>query len=206
MSILSSEDKDVTYAFALIKDFFNDIDIYEAIKDTEDLIRSAASRKVYKKRVPGDLLFFKYKFEDLIAAAFAISNSVEERSGAQLNFHEDNASPDIFKQEDFVSKLQNVPSWAAFPRSLTRWQYFDPYKAVKKFAAYMTELEWKKALKVIVDYALTDCPLDDEYPAAALLTIRLRMLQLIEASHLLHVRTNLEEKSTGKKIPKQKKK
>jgi len=206
MSTVSTEDKEVTYAFAVIKDFFNDIDIYHAIKDTEQLIRSAAVRKVYKKRTPGDLLYFRYKLEELIAAAFAINKSCDERTGAQLDFDEDIASPDILKQENFVSELQNLPAWAAFPRSLTRMQFFDPYKAVQKFAAHMTELEWKKALKTIVDYALTHCTVDDEYPAAELMAFRLRMLQLIEACHLLHVRTNLKVKSAEKKIPKLKKK
>ncbi len=206
MNTFSTEDKEVTYAFNVIKDFFNDIDLYEAVGDTEHLIRSAANSKMYKKRIPGDLLFFRDRFEQLAAAAFAISTSYTEREGVVIDFDEENASPEISRQKDFVPGLRYLPGWAAFPRSLTRWQYFNPYKAIKKFASHMTEIEWKKALKTIVEYALTNDPVDDEYPSYEIMMIRLRMLQLIEACHLLHVRTNLKEKSVKDKIPKTKKK
>ncbi|MEI9959388.1 MAG: hypothetical protein WDM90_24415 [Ferruginibacter sp.] len=206
MSTFSTEDKEVSFAFNVIKDFFNEIDMYEAVRDTEHLIRSAASMKVYKKRIPGDLLYFKYKFEELIAAAFTISANFSKREEAQLDFDRDNSIPDISRHEDFVSGLRNLPQWAAFPRSLTHWQYFNPYIAVKKFTSHMTELEWKRALKIIVDYALTDCPVEQEYRAGKLMNIRLRMLQLIEACHLLHVRTNLKKEAAEKEILKPKKK
>ncbi|NOT91973.1 hypothetical protein [Ferruginibacter sp.] len=206
MDTYSTEGKEITYAFNVIKDFFNDIDMFNAIKDTENLIRSPANNKVYKKRSPGDLLFFIDRFEELSAAAFTIRESYSERDGAVLEAFEEQEFPDISKHKDFVPDLRYLPAWEAFPRNLTARQYFNPYKAIKKFISHMTEIEWKKALKVIIEYALSTDPINDEYPSSELMTIRLRMLQLIEACHLLHVRTNLQAKSTKHNIPNTKKK
>jgi len=201
-----TEEKEITYAFNVINDFFDHTGLYHAIKDTEHLIRSAANSKVYKKRIPGDLLCFKESFEELAAAAFAISSMHSERDQAIIEIEEWNQSPDISILEDFVLGAPSTDAFEDFPRSLTCMQYFNPYKAIKKFVSHMTELEWKKALKVLVEYALTNDPVDAEYPSYELMVIRLRMLQLIEACHLLHVRTNLNKKPEEGKIPKSKKK
>ncbi|MEI9954904.1 MAG: hypothetical protein WDM90_00990 [Ferruginibacter sp.] len=94
----------------------------------------------------------------------------------------------------------------AFPRSLTIKQYFDPYKAIKKFVSYLTETEWKKALKLLIEYALTRDTISDEYQSHQLIIIRLRMLQLIEAYHLIYTRTILQAKSPKNKTSTIKKK
>lgn len=206
METYSTEPKEVTYAFTIIKDFFDDIDMSTAIKDTEDLIRSAANSKVYNKRIPGDLLFFKDRFEELVSAAFFIGKSYSERKDAILDSEDYAHSPDISKQKDFVPDMRYLPAWAAFPRSLTHRQYFNPYKAVRKFVSHMTELEWKEALKEIVEYALTHDPVDDQYASYELMIIRLRMLQLIEACHLLYVRTKPKAKAVKNNITHTKKK
>ncbi len=190
----------------MIEDFFDCFGLYHAVSDTEHLIRSAANNKVYKKGTPGNLLFFKDRFEELVSAAFAITASRSERKEALLTFDEDNLSPDISRQRDFVSEGLYSDAFGDFPRSLNRWQYFNPYKAIKKFVSHKTEPEWKTTVKTIVEYALTDGTSDEEYPAGELMVIRLRMLQLIEACHLLFVRTSLNKKTAKDTIPKSKKK
>ena len=79
METFSTEGKEVTFAYNIIKEFFDDIDMYHAIEDTEHLIRSAADNKVYNKRNPGDLFLFKDRFEELTVAAFTIYNNYAER-------------------------------------------------------------------------------------------------------------------------------
>jgi len=201
----SREDKEVTYAFGVIGDFFDCFGLYYAVRDTEHLIRSAANNKVYKKGTPGNLLFFTDSFEELVSAAFALIESHAERKEAHLPFDENNPDPDISRQWDFVAGGLYPNAFGDFPRSLNRRQYFNPYKAIKKFVSHKTEAEWKTTLKTIVEYALTGGTSDEEYPASELMVIRLRMLQLIEGCHLLHVRTN-NKKPAKDTIPKLKKK
>ena len=54
-----------------------------------------------------------------------------------------------------------------------------------------TVQEWKIFIKDCTEYALLKGTIADVQPAYDMLRIRLRLLQLIEACHLLNVRTNL---------------
>jgi len=54
----------------------------------------------------------------------------------------------------------------------------------------MAVQEWKLFIKDCTEYALLKGPIADVRPAYDILRIRLRLLQLIEACHLLNIRTN----------------
>ena len=54
----------------------------------------------------------------------------------------------------------------------------------------MAVQEWKMFIKDCSEYALLKGTIADVLPAYDILLIRLRLLQLIEACHLLDVRTN----------------
>ena len=54
----------------------------------------------------------------------------------------------------------------------------------------MSDLEWKKFFKELTDNALTKQPDEEIFFSFDLLTLRPRLLQLIEACHLIDVRTN----------------
>jgi hypothetical protein len=58
----------------------------------------------------------------------------------------------------------------------------------------MSEHEWKKTLQALSIYALCNDSVLDTFPPYNILTLRLRLLQLIEACHLIDVRMNNKEK------------
>lgn len=57
----------------------------------------------------------------------------------------------------------------------------------------MAEPEWKKVLKELTEFALSNTSIDEISPSYNILSVRLRLLQMIEACHLLHVRSNIEK-------------
>jgi len=93
-------------------------------------------------------------------------------------------------QQHFVSNNSEYNTWNCFPRSLTIQQYYNPYKSIKKLAKFMAIQEWKTFIKDCTEYALLKGTIVDVQPAYDMLCIRLRLLQLIEACHLLDVRTH----------------
>jgi len=103
-----------------------------------------------------------------------------------------NAQPDMAITQNYVGRQIQQTSWNYFPRSLTATQYHNPYKAIKKFCLYKTQQEWSQVLKELTEYALGNDTINDNYPPYNILTIRLRLLQLIEACHLLEVRTKAQ--------------
>jgi hypothetical protein len=64
----------------------------------------------------------------------------------------------------------------------------------KKICSYMPEPQWQKTLQALSIYALCNDSVLDTFPPYNILTLRLRLLQLIEACHLIHVRIKNQEK------------
>jgi hypothetical protein len=69
----------------------------------------------------------------------------------------------------------------------------------------MAEHEWKKAFRVFTEYALSNSAIDDACPPYNILSIHKHLLRLIEACHLLEVRSNIKktESREKKKVKKQ---
>jgi hypothetical protein len=132
--------------------------------------------------------------QELIAAAMEIHYSHSIREDAILKKDHQTG---MLLQEHFVSNNSQCNAWNCFPRSLTIQQYYNPYKAIKKFANYMAVQEWKIFIKDCTEYALLKGTIADVQPAYDILLIRLRLLQLIEACHLLNIRTNAKIENTA---------
>lgn len=202
MTTIAFENKDTRYAYNSIHEFFDNYGLSGAVQDIDRVLKVAISDKAWKKADPYSVLYFMEKLGELCGAAFVIHSNYATRDEAILEEPE-NGDPDMSVQQHFAGRHVPWSVWDYFPRSLTARQYHNPYKAIDKFVDFMTEAEWKKTFKEITEYALSNNSIDDEYYPYNILTIRLRLMQLIEACHLLEVRANIK-KVTPK--PKQKKK
>jgi hypothetical protein len=190
MPAYNFEDKDTQYAYECIRSFFDHFVIDDAVSWLESIIKAATRKKIWKKEVPAQMLLYMRLLEELITAAFEITESCTIGENAIIANDSEEASP---AHVDYVSHYRGCNSWSCFPRSLTLKQYCNPYKAIKKFTRYATLPQWKTYIKDCTEYALLDANIDDVLLSYDILAIRLRLLQLIEACHLLDVRTNANE-------------
>jgi hypothetical protein len=147
------------------------------------------------KKPPSSLLFYMENFRSLYTAAFSIHYNYSKRTEAVIDPAEDGI-PDISLTQNFMNEKYLSSVWSNFPRHLTPLQYHDPYKAIKKFCTYMAEPEWEKYLKDVTEFALSKDSLDEVYHPFNILNVRLRMMQLIEACHLIDIRTNRKKAKT----------
>jgi hypothetical protein len=189
MTIAQYQTKEVTYAYSSIHDFFDHYNLQNALQQLESIIKAATKNKSWKKDYPYTLIYFMEQLEQLCTAAFVIYNSYTQKDKAVLQQPAENSSCSKLKEEQFVSIYFGSTVWNCFPRHLTYRQYCNPFKAIQKFAGCMTAEEWKKTLKEFTEYGLSKEALDDAYPPYNILVIRLHLLRLIEACHLLEVRT-----------------
>ena len=197
----SFEDSTVQFAYNSIHNFFDVCNLDHALKYTEGILEAAISDKIWKKESPSSLLFYMENFRSLYGAAFTIHYNYSKRSEAVIVKPEDGV-PDITVTQNFMDERFYLSSvWSKFPRNLTAAQYHDPYRAIKKFCTYMAEPEWNNYLKDVTEFALSKDTLDEVYNPQNILTVRLRMMQLVEACHLINIRTNRK-----KAKPKSKKK
>lgn len=200
MTTTTFEDKDTRYAYNCIHDFFDNFGFSDAVTYIGRVLKVALSNKAWKKPGPYNVIYFIEKLEELSSAAFIIDCGQPTRPEAILE-ETANGDPDMRVQQHYTGGHPFRSTWDYFPRNLTAGQYHNPYKAITKFTGYMTEAEWKKALKEIAEYALSNSKMIDEQYPYNILTLRLRLMQLIEGCHLLQVRTNIK-----KAEPKQKRK
>ena len=197
------EDKNTYYAYGSINDFFGNFGLSGGRSEIESILKAAVDDSIYKKENPAYLLSYMKMLEDLCSAAFVIHHSDITRAGIILEAPENN-EPNMSVEKYFLEKYYSDTVWDNFPRSLTAKQYHNPYKALKKFCTYMAEPEWKKILKELTEYALSDDTIDEIFPVYNILTVRKHLLQLIEACHLIIVRSNLKEVKQKGKQKKQK--
>lgn len=189
MAPIPYADKDIHYAYNCIHDFFDTYGLSGSLEDLESILQATLDHKVWKKDAPYLLLFFMEKLESLCTAAFLINDNYATVKEAILQ-PPGNGEPDLTLQYQFTDRYYNTNLWNNFPRSLTSRQYHDPYRAIKKFCRYMPAHEWKKILKEITEYGLSRDTITESLPPYNILTIRLRLVQLIEACHLLDLRIN----------------
>jgi hypothetical protein len=189
----SLEDKDVHYAYAIVHEFFDNFGLSGAVENTERILKTAISKKAWKKKAPFDALYFMQKLEQLCSTAFVIDGSYSPKAAAIIEAPE-TGDPELSSLQNFAGQWV-TSGWEVFPRSLTAKQYHNPYKAIKKFVQYLREPEWKTVLQELTEYALSNGSIMDASYPYNILTLRLRMLQLIEACYLLEVRTYVRVKS-----------
>jgi hypothetical protein len=188
MITASSENKDIQYAYRSIHEFFDNYDFYSAVKETNRIIKAAASEKAWLTRRPYQPVYFMEVMQPLIAAAFVLEKHAGRRASCIIL--SETGIPDLAQTQNYVGRHRYSNAWNCMPRHLNAAQFHDPYLAIRKFTARQTEGEWKQVCKDLGEYALSNSSVIDEYLLPEILAIRLHLLRLIEACHLLQVRSN----------------
>jgi len=189
------EDTPIRVAYCSIAGFFDGYALFEILQQVESLVATARNTKPWKNEA-GNLLFFVQRLEELCVAALTIHYEQGQRNEAILCMPE-SGQPDTSQLAHYVNPRYMGNQWDCFPRHLSSKQYHNPYKLFKKFAGSMRETEWKKALRMLLEYALSKDSIEGIYPLYEILRMRKRLLQVVEASHLILVRTQVSPIITG---------
>ena len=183
------EETDINCAYGAVHRFFDIFCVQHAIQYIESALLAACNKKIWQKEVPAQLLFFIECLEALSKAMFAINYECLGRKGAIIEAPAEGV-PDIAATANYVDTYHHSNVWNNFPRYFNAAQYHDPFKAIKKFCKHKAPPEWKKFFQDLIEYAFSKSSIDDgEYGAYEILKTRLRLLQMVEAAHLIEVRT-----------------
>lgn len=195
------EDKTTFYAYNTIREFFDWFEYDGIIRETNTIIRAAAGHKIWKKEEPGYVVFNMEKLAELCSAAFVIHQSYSKREEVVIPAAN---APDLSEMWWYYHGAYGCSAWDSLPRHLTGRQFFNPYKAIKKFCKYMPEAEWENTLETLTKYALFTDSILDTQPRYNILTMKLRLMQMIEACHLIQIRTTRKDKMEEDKKESQK--
>lgn len=188
------EEADIHCACSALHRFFEVYGSRDALQYIESGLLAATTNKVWKRKAPGELLFFSENLEDLCKAVFTIHGGYAKPLVAKINASA-NGIPDISATQNFLHSYRHSNAWNNFPRSLTAAQYNNPYKAIAKFCNYLPAGEWAKFIREMLEYALSNESFYEGSAGYDILKIRLRLLQMVEAAHLIDVRVHKIESS-----------
>lgn len=158
------------------------------------MIKTASSEKIWAGRSPSDLLFFSEKMEELMQAAYSLVARYDYKPEVILDKDTSDTIWSLTEYEMYCGKHINYTPWDFFPRHLTKKEFLNPYKALEKFTSYYSLDKWKDVFKEILFHALSPNSIDEFDNGPGILRTYIWFHKLIEATHLIEVRTLKEDK------------
>lgn len=178
----------------VIASFFDCYDLPAACSLLRKTIKTAGSEKVWKGTYPADVLYFTGMLEGLMEAAFSIIERYDFRPEVEITSGDLNDPWFLNKYEIYCGWHTDLTPWDFFPRYLSKKEFLDPYRALRKFTRYRSLTSWKQALKELLEYALSPHSINDFDDGTSMLGTWIYLHKLIEASHLIEVRYDDEVK------------
>ncbi|MFC0771393.1 hypothetical protein [Terrimonas alba] len=89
--------------------------------------------------------------------------------------------------------------WDYFPRHLSTTEFKDPYKPLRKFTRYRPLNKWREILKELCHHALSPTSIHEFDDGTSMIRTWLHLHKLLEATHLIEVRTIGDEEQPRKK-------
>lgn len=153
------------------------------------MIRAADADKIWQGRSPADLLYFTEKLNELIEASFSLTGWYDFQPAAIIEPNKKTDPWSLGNTKLFCGKHRQYSPWDYFPRTLSKKEFLNPYLALEKFTAYKTREQWKETIHTFLMHALSPRSIDEFEDGTGILRCSKQLNKLIEASHLIHLRT-----------------
>lgn len=175
--------------YQVINNFFDIFSLPSALKLLDKLLHSAASRRIWPGPIPANAVYFVEKLTRLSASAFGITAEKSFLSVVTIDPGEADDLWALTRYETYCGRHRHSTPWHYFPRSLSQHDFCNPYSTLSQFTQYQTEEVWKETLGNLLHFALTPHTILELDENLNLLDIRLQLHKLIEAAHLIGVRS-----------------
>lgn len=169
-----------------IDEFFDSFDLLNARKLINQLIHTAESNKTWSGTFPCDTIWLQQNLEKLMEAAYTIVANFDYNFEAMLS--PGKTKETLNRQYSYCSK-EGESAFQYFPRHLSQKEFLNPYRALLKFTSSENFIGWKEILKELVWHALSTSRIAHSVNDITILNIYLYLHKLVEACHLIHLRT-----------------
>ena len=194
MNSTFQEAKEERFAYHSIHDFFDIYILEDALLFIQTICKAASTKKIWKKGYPYSVLHYLKHLKTLIDSAYYICHEHAQREEAIIPREPQTEKPGIELLQASINNRKGETFWNSFPRHITAEQFYNPYLAISSFCKYQSQRRWLLALDDIQEFALVAHPISEVHPPYNLLNIQRHLLRLIEACHLLELRTNVKMK------------
>lgn len=176
-----------------IREFFESFTLPDARNYLSSAVKAAESKQIWNDAAPTDLLYFFESMEALLSAVYSIVKEGNKIKKVILP-----KSPDaceLTRYHLYCGRYDQLKPWDYFPRILSAKEYRDPYKALQNFTYWAPKKEWKEYLRYLLSYSLGASSLSDLGVNLELVRISEFLQKMLEASHLIYVRTAIQTKN-----------
>ena len=179
--------KDVTSNLISIHSFFSIYTNYQAVKLLRSVfIVSSEPGQILNNKNPSELLFFSYLLDNLIEEVFGIvSNPVRMKAS---RIRKDKNLWWLDQYHTYCGDDHLRTAWNYFPRHLSKKEFLQPMIVLKKFTKYNSLQDWKEMLNRLFCDAVSESDSKVFCGENNLLKISHLLYQLMDATHLIHIR------------------
>ena len=188
------KNEELVGCYKAIHEFFESFTLPFALDYLLSALKAAEGPTIWNKRAPSDLLYF---FENLEVLVKAIYNIVKEGNKIKkVILPKSPNACDLTQYHLYCGCYDQHEAWDYFPRSLSAKEYREPYKALQRFTTWASKKEWQEYLHYLLSYALGSSRISELDNNLELIQISEHLQKMLEASHLIYVRTIVQTKKS----------
>lgn len=181
--------------YFVIANFYYLIELPRIRKFIDSLMAALYKEQKWINKSPADFLIFYDQVIELIEAAYIIREMNYKGSQGILTA-EKSTEEQLMNPDHYCLPLLKNIQWDYFPRSLTRKEFINPYRAINKFFKNCNFNDWKKKIYNILHIALSPDKLDSIGEIVDVHNIQKCLNKLTEACYLIYVRELSENSYT----------
>ncbi len=183
--------------YQIIHAFFDYSEMPPALRMLNTMIRAADAEKIWQGRSPADLLYFTEKLNELSEAAFSLTGWYDFQPAAIIEQSKKNDPWSLSNTRLYCRQHPKYSPWDYMPRTLSKKEFLNPYVALEKFTAYKSREQWQQTINNFLMHALSPSSISEFDDDTSILKCSRLLNKLIEASFLIHLRTQPKNKTSN---------
>jgi len=180
--------EDIVNPYKVISNYFSWSALPAQRTHIRQIMTAAIKDGHWSKGHPRTLIHVGERLEKLIEALYLIQREDGKVASNSSIVNPDEVKKDVVNAELYCGWSAMFFPWDYFPRHLTKEEYINPYKALRKFFKYRSLPEWKGLIKELMDCALSVQSAYELSSYLNVLKISSMLQKIVEAAHLIEVR------------------
>jgi hypothetical protein len=192
--------REIGNPYIVVNNYFHQASLATHRRDVHNMLVASVQDRPCNDISPRDLIYIFDELEKLTEAAYLLQCDDGKLEVNPSIIPEGEIRKNVIDLNLYCGWQSSVAPWSYFPRTLSRDEFLNPYKALRKFFKHQNLAGWRGIMKQISECALSDMSLYETEPEFNILKVSTLLQKAIEACHLVDVREIIE--IDGRRLPK----
>ncbi len=178
---------EIAEPYKAVHSLIREYDLTYLRQTVSDWMASVYKAGSWIEEMSGNFLYFYENLLKIIESAWIIQKIDNSTRLANLTISYNIDEIELMDTKFYCKPADKIYSWDYFPRSLSRKEYINPYKALTKFFKFYSLPKWKNQLENILYISIRD---NSTLSGGSIniLNVKKHLNKLIDACHLIVVR------------------